>query len=253
MSPFKSLFAAVLVMTVPLAACSKEPAPLDAQQKQQMEQLVHEYLVNNPEVVIEAIKEFQRREQVASKAKQQNAMATFSDDLKGSPNDPIMGNVNGDVTMVEFFDYRCGYCKKVFPDVQKLLKTDGNIRLVLKEFPILGPESVYASRVAQAVWLHQKDKYQAFHTAMMLNKGGLGEETVQKLASHSGVDTKALAEQMNDPLVDATLEATAKQAQAMDITGTPAFIIGNTLAPGAISLASMIDMVVAARKKAQGK
>lgn len=252
MSPFKSLIAAVLVMTVPLAACSKEAAPLDAQQKQQMEQLVHEYLVKNPEVVIEAIKEFQRREQAANQARQQNALATFSDDLKGSPNDPVMGNVNGDVTMVEFFDYRCGYCKRVFPDVQSLLESDGNIRLVLKEFPVLGPKSIYASRAAQAVWLHQKDKYQAFHTAMMMSKGGLSEEKVQKLASDSGVDTKALVEQMNDPLVDATLEANAKQAEAMGITGTPAFIIGNTLAPGAIPLAAMVDMIVAARKKAHG-
>ena len=251
MSLFKSLFAAALVMTVPLAAYSKEPAPLDAQQKQQMEQLVHEYLITNPEVVIEAIKEFQRREQAASQAKQQNAMATLSDDLKNNVNDPVMGNPNGDVTVVEFFDYRCGYCKRAFTDVQKLIQADGNIRVVLKEFPILGPESVYASRAAQAVWLHQKDKYQAFHTAMMQNKGGLGEETVQKLAAHAGVDTKALVEDMNDPLVDATLEATAKQAQAMDIGGTPAFIFGNTLTPGAVSLADMIDLVSAARKKNQ--
>lgn len=251
MSPFKSLFAAVLVMTVPLAACSKEPAPLDAQQKKQMEQVVHEYLVNNPEVVIEAIKEFQRREQAATQAKQKNAMASFSDDLKNNVNDPVIGNPNGDVTVVEFFDYRCGYCKKAFKDVQKLLQADGNIRFVLKEFPILGPESVYASRAAQAVWLHQKDKYKAFHAAMMHNKGGLGEETVHKLAAHAGVDTKALVEDMNDPLVDATLEATARQAQTMDISGTPAFLFGNTLTPGAVPLETMIDLVAKARKNVQ--
>lgn len=249
MSPLKSLFAAALVMTVPLAAYAQEPAPLNAQQKQQMEQLIHEYLVTNPDVVIEAIKEFQRREQVASQAKQQNAMATFSDDLRNSANDPVIGNPNGDVTVIEFFDYRCGFCKKAFTDVQKLIEADGNVRVVLKEFPILGPESVYASRAAQAVWLHQKDKYQAFHTAMMTNKGGLGKETVQQLAAHAGVDTKALVEHMNDPLVDATLEATSRQAQAMDISGTPAFLIGNSLAPGAVPLDTMIDMVAKARQK----
>jgi len=249
MTTIKSLFAAALVFTLPLAAHAKAPAPLDAAQKQQMENLVHEYLVSNPEVVIEAIKEFQRREQAANQAKQKEAMATLSDDLKNNPNDPVIGNPDGDITVVEFFDYRCGYCKRVFPDVQALIKGDGNIRVVLKEFPILGPESVYASRAAQAVWLHQRDKYQAFHTAMMLNKGGLGEDIVQTLAAHSGVDTKALVKQMDDPKVAATLEATARQAQAMNISGTPAFIFGNTLAPGAVSLANMIDMVATARKK----
>lgn len=251
MQPMKSLFAAALILTLPLAAQAKDPAPLDAAQKQQMENLVHEYLMNNPEVVIEAIQKYQRIERAANEALQQEAMATLSDDLKNNPNDPVMGNPHGDVTVVEFFDYRCGYCKKVFPDVQALIKGDGNIRVVLKEFPILGPESVYASRAAQTVWMHQKDKYQAFHTAMMLNKGGLGKEAVLTLAAHSGVDTKALTEQMNDPKVAAALEATARQAQAMDISGTPAFIVGNTLAPGAVSLANMVDMVAAARNTAK--
>lgn len=250
MHPMKSLFAAALILTLPLAAHAKAPAPLDAAQKQQMENLVREYLVSNPEVVIEAIQEYQRREQAANEAQQQEAMATLSDDLKNSPNDPVFGNPDGDVTVVEFFDYRCGYCKKVLPDVQALIKGDGNIRVVLKEFPILGPESVYAARAAQAVWLYQRDKYQAFHTAMMLNKGGLGEDVVLTLATHSGVDTKALGKQMDEPKVAAALEATARQAQAMGISGTPAFIFGNTLAPGAVSLANMIDMVAAARKKA---
>jgi len=252
MSTFKSFVAATtLVMTIPLAACS-EDAPAKAVQAlptEQVEKIVHDYLLKNPQVVIEAINEYQRIRQEAANAKKKDAMATMSSSLKNNPNDPVIGNPDGDLTVVEFFDYRCGYCKKVFPDVQTLLKTDGNIRYVLKEFPILGEESVYASRAAQAVWLHQTDKYLAFHSAMMLNKGGLGAQKVMDLAAGVGIDTTALKTQMDDPKIKQAFDASAEQAQALGISGTPAFIFGNDIAPGAVPLATMIDMVVAARKK----
>lgn len=246
MSLFKSFIAtAVLIVAIPMAAQAAEPNL----STEQVEKIVHEYLLKNPEVVIQAINKYQRIREIAADAKKREAMTTMSNSLKNNPNDPVMGNPDGDLTVVEFFDYRCGYCKKVFPDVQKLIKSDGNIRYVLKEFPILGPESVYASRAAQAVWLHQTDKYTPFHIAMMTNRGGLGKGKVMKLAKDVGIDTAALKTQMEDPLVDETLAASAEQAQALGITGTPAFIFGNDIAPGAISLPTMIDMVVAARAK----
>ena len=249
MSPFKTFaLAALAIITMPLAACSEEAQPLSPAAKQQMEQVVREYLINNPEVVIEAINAFQDREQQAAQARQRDAMGTLGQDLKNNPNDPTIGNPDGDITVVEFFDYRCGFCKRVFDDVQALIKEDGNIRYVLKEFPILRPDSVYASRAAQAVWLHQKDKYAPFHTAMMKNKGDLGEAKVLKLAEDAGVDTARLKDQMNDPLVDETLDATARQASALGITGTPGFVFGNQVQPGAIPLAMMKDLVSAVRK-----
>ena len=250
MSSFKSFIAAVAVVTtLPLAACSEEASPAGAMPKEQVEKIVHEYLLKNPEVVIEAINEYQRIRQAKADAQKNETLSSMSSSLKNNPNDPVIGNPDGDLTVVEFFDYRCGYCKKVFPDVQQLLKSDGNIRYVLKEFPILGPESTYASRAAQAVWLHQSDKYLAFHAAMMSNKGGLGESKVLELAGTSGVDITALKDQMNDPVIQETFDATSEQAKALGITGTPAFIFGNDIAPGAVPLATMIDMVVAARKK----
>lgn len=244
MPPLKTYLAAALVIAgVPLSACSEEAQPLSPAQKQQMEQVVRDYLINNPEVIMEAINALQAREQAATEARQQDAMKVVENDLKNNPNDPSIGNPDGDVTMVEFFDYRCGFCKRVFGDVQTLLKEDGKIRLVLKEFPILGPESEYASRAAQAVWLHQKDKYPPFHTAMMENKGALGEEKVMELAQAAGVDTTALKDQMTDPRIAQTFEATAKQAQLLGISGTPAFVFGTQVQPGAMPLEMMKEMV----------
>lgn len=248
MPSFKTLAATLAVLiTLPLTACGEETQPLDPAQKQQMEQVVREYLVNNPEVIIEALESYQKREREAAQVRQRDTMGALQADLKNNLNDPIIGNPDGDVTVVEFFDYRCGYCKRVFNDVQTLLKEDGNIRFVLKEFPILGPDSVNASRAAQAVWLHQKDKYLPFHTAMLTSKGELSEAKIMELAKDAGVDTAQLKEQMNDPLVETALSDTARLASALDITGTPAFIFGSQIQPGAISLDMMKELVGALR------
>ncbi|HEY9081126.1 DsbA family protein [Magnetovibrio sp.] len=242
------IIATAMAIGAPLGAAHADT--LSAAQKTEVEQVVRAYLLKNPEVIVEAINELQRRDEAAAAEKQRIAMQAMSADLTASPNDPVMGNPNGDVTMVEFFDYRCGFCKRVFDDVQTLIKEDGNIRYVLKEFPILGDDSVYASRAALAVWLHQRDKYPALHTALMTSKGALSNDKVMELAKDAGIDTQALAEQMNDPEIGKTVNATHAQAQALGITGTPAFIIGDNIAPGAIPLASMKKMVDAARGKA---
>jgi protein-disulfide isomerase len=247
MPSFKTLAAALAVLTLPLTTSAQEIQPLDPAQKQQMEQVVREYLVNNPEVIIEALESYQQREREAAQVRQRDAMGALQADLQNNPNDPVIGNPDGDVTVVEFFDYRCGYCKRVFDDVQTLLKEDGNIRFILKEFPILGPDSVNASRAAQAVWLHQKDKYLPFHIAMMNNKGDLNEAKIMELATNTGVDTALLKEQMSDPLVETTLNDTARMASALDITGTPAFIFGAQVQPGAIPLDMMKELVGAMR------
>lgn len=249
MSPFKTFAVAALAMiSVPLAACSEEAAPLSPEATQQMEQVVRDYLIKNPEVIIEALDAYQAREQQAVENRQTETLGLLEQDIKRNPNDPVMGNPDGKLTVVEFFDYRCGYCKRVFDDVQALVKEAGDIRYVLKEFPILGPDSVFASRAAQAVWIHQKDKYAPFHSAMMKSKGNLNEAKVLKLAGGVGIDITRLKDQMDDPVVAQTLEATARQAQALNITGTPAFLFGSKIVPGAIPLDQMQALVGAMRK-----
>jgi len=249
MSPFKTFAVAALAMiSVPLAACSEEAAPLSPEATQQMEQVVREYLIKNPEVIIEALDAYQAREQQAIENRQNDTLGLLEQDIQRNPNDPVMGNPDGPLTVVEFFDYRCGYCKRVFDDVQALVKEGGDIRYVLKELPILGPKSVFASRAATAVWIHQKDKYMPFHTAMMKSKGDLSEAKVLKLAEGVGVDITQLKDQMDDPLVAQTLDATARQAQALNITGTPAFLFGKKIVPGAVPLDQMKALVSAMRK-----
>lgn len=248
MNRFKVFLAAIVaVVAMPLAACSEEPAASSDAQKQQMEQVIRDYLINNPEVIIEALDAYQAKMEARARAGVQDTLSAMADELTRSPNDPVLGNPDGDVTMVEFFDYRCGFCKRVFADANTLVEKDGNIRFVLKEFPILGADSVFASQAAQAVWLFQPDKYQAFHGAMMTNRGDLGQDKVFALAAQSGVDVEALKGQIDDPKVMAALEATARQAEALNISGTPAFIIGDAIQPGAIPLDVMEQLVEAAR------
>ncbi|MEG3619181.1 DsbA family protein [Magnetovibrio sp. PR-2] len=248
MSPWKTfLIAGMFAITSPLMAQADNA--LNDAQKSEVEQLVRDYILKNPEIVREAILELQRREEVAKLQAQEQMLKKMQADLTSSPLDPVMGNPDGDVTVVEFFDYRCGYCKRVLDAVQTLLKEDGNIRYVLKEFPVLGPESVYASQVAMAVWLHQQDKYQDLHVALLSSRGALNKAKVLDIAEEVGVDVDALKTQLKDPQIAKTMQATRAQAKALDINGTPGFIIGEHIAPGAIPLEAMKEMVALARKK----
>lgn len=221
----------------------------NAEQKQEVETIVKQYLLENPEVIVDAIRELRRRDENAATESRKNALGSMHDQLKNDASDPVIGNPNGDVTVVEFFDYRCGYCKKVFPDVMKLLKDDGNIKYILKEWPILGDDSIYASRAALAVWFNQREKYTAFHTAMMGNKGGLSNERVVEHAKNSGVNVDKMLLELSDKRIDQTIENNNQLASKLGITGTPAFIFGSNLLPGAIDFDTMKQLVVELRDK----
>lgn len=225
-----------------LAAVALTPTLKDG-----VEKVVGEYLRRNPEVLIEAVKAFHDSEEVAERERIQNALAENRDQLENDPTSPVGGNPEGDVTLVEFFDYRCGYCKRVFPSVVELLNSDGNLRFVFKEYPILGEASVKAARAAQAAWRLDRDKYFAFHTALMNSKGGLSEKRILKIAAESGLDADRLGEAMDDPGIDKILQRNFKLADALGIGGTPAFVIGDHLIPGAVDLETLRELVAAER------
>ncbi|MDP6882762.1 MAG: DsbA family protein, partial [Rhodospirillales bacterium] len=145
----------------------------------------------------------------------------------------------------------CGFCKEVLPTVMALMKEDPNIRYVFKEFPILGPQSVVASRAAQAAWRVDKDKYMAFHTALMENRGSLPESKVMTLAAASGYDVEGLRQAMADPEIEAILRRNLQLADSLNIGGTPTFVIGNRLFPGAITADVLNDVVADARAACQ--
>ncbi|MBE0529864.1 MAG: thioredoxin domain-containing protein [Rhodospirillales bacterium] len=239
------LAALFLAAAVSLASAAD---PLSPAQKDAVREVVREYLMENPEVLIEALQAYEARMAEDQQKQQQAVLAQRKEQLERDPTSPVGGAPDGDVTLVEFTDYRCGYCKKVFPAVHDLLKADGGIRYVVKELPILGPESVVAARAALAVWRSTPAKYMPFHAALMTARGSLDETRILEIAAEVGIDSKALMTAMRDPEIAAILGKNRELAQALNINGTPAFVIGGHLIPGAVEADTLRQLVAAARK-----
>jgi protein-disulfide isomerase len=163
------------------------------------------------------------------------------------PQSPIAGNPKGDVTLVEFFDYRCPYCKQVEPALEKLIGDDRQLRFVFKEFPVLGPDSEVAARVALAA--KKQGKYDAFHRAMMTTPGRIDEATIYKVAGSVGLDVDKVKQDMRSPEIDKELKANLDLGKALDLDGTPSFIVGDTIIPGAISAGDLKQLIADARGK----
>ena len=199
------------------------------------------------EIIVEALETYKRR---ADEAKQDAVRKTISQrkkSIQNDPDSPVGGNPNGDVTIVEFFDYRCGVCKRVHDTVAELIKSDSNLRRVYKEWPILGPESIFASRAALAS--RAQGKYLAFHDALMEHRGALTPEQIMRIAGSIGIDTKRLRADMKATGIDAIIRRNYELAEALNINGTPSFIIGDQLIPGAADLESLKSFVRKARTK----
>lgn len=193
--------------------------------------VVRTVLVNNPEILLEAQNALQNKRQAQAEARQSAAIAQFRAQIFEDPQTPVV-NPSGEKTMVEFFDYQCGYCKQVHPTV-KALQKDDNLRMVKKEFPILGPGSLLAARYALAAHKQGIDAYEKLHNAMMEWRGPFNDATIQALATAQGLDAARLATDKEDAAIDAALRANHALAEALDIRGTPAFIIGARIVPGA--------------------
>ena len=167
------------------------------------------------------------------------------DDLANDPDSPVVGNPDGDVVIVEFFDYRCPYCVRVAEGLRETVEDDGNIRLVMKEFPILGPESMLASRMALAAV--QQDKYEDLHWALMEVSSGLNEETAFRVAEQVGLDIDQLRRDMEAPEIDEMLQRNYDLAQALQVNGTPAFVVGDEIVRGALDMRSLRQIVARTR------
>ena len=210
-----------------------------------IDQQISQYLKNHPEEVLGALRLAQANAEKQKAADAQVAVTQQQDQIFNNPADPVVGNVNGDVTVVEFFDYRCPYCKRVSDSLMTLVKDDPNVKVVFKEFPILGPESVVAARIALAA--HRQGKYEQVHTAFMAHKGSFEQADLLDLAASVGADPAKLAADMQDPAIQGQLQATESLAGALGITGTPGFLFGKQLVPGAVSLDEMKKFVTTAR------
>ncbi len=245
-----SLFIFVLATFAVFTPVQKASADdgLNEEQKKDVEKVVQEYILKNPEVLMRAIQEYQIRQRIAERERAKKNLVKLASVLRQNKASPVIGNPDGDVTIVEFFDYRCGYCKRVFPTIQTLLKEDGNIRYVLKEYPILGPDSLVASQASLAVWEQEPEKYLAFHSALMKVRGQLSDTKILSVAKKLGLDTDAIRKGMEGLVVRGELNKNMELAESLGISGTPAFIIGEQLIPGAANLQELKKFVSAARK-----
>ncbi|MSP43778.1 MAG: DsbA family protein [Alphaproteobacteria bacterium] len=223
------------------------PAQINAPEKAATKQMVREVLKENPEILMEALDNLRKQMESGQTRESRNALSGLRKELERDPDTFIAGNPAGDITIVEFFDYRCGYCKQAQPVIEQLVKQDGRIRLALKEFPILGPDSVVASRAAIAA-MRQK-KYAPFHAALMATQGALSETRVLRIATGAGLDATRLRTDMDDPKIEKIIGRNHEIAESLGISGTPSFIIGDTLVPGAAELDKLQRLVAAARSE----
>ncbi len=221
--------------------------PLEPAQVEAIEKVVREYLLENPEVLIEALNIYETRRREAEQAQQRRAIVENLDALHNDPDSPSLGNPDGDVVLVEFFDYRCPYCKVTAPRIQHLLATDPGLRVVMKELPILSEESVGAARAALAA--AKQGRYEAFHFALMEQPGDLKEDHLRAIAERSGVDPDRMIEDMHSEEIEQALDRNHDLARVLGISGTPAMIIGENLIPGAAKLDEMQRMITAARSQ----
>ena len=224
-----------------------------SKQKAAIENMIRDYLISNPQVtqeIIQAWQADQRRNQAVQQQEQIEKMRTAvianKAEVFRSKFDFATGNLKGDVTMVEFFDYNCGFCKRSLPDILTLLKTDKNLRLVLKEFPILGPGSVYAARAAIAS--KKQNKYWEFHVALMRTRG-LSEAQVLRVATKTGLDVDKLKKDMEAPEVAQEIDANIKLANTLGVNGTPAFVVADRPIPGAVGVEVLRTQIADVRAK----
>ncbi|NQW01929.1 MAG: DsbA family protein [Rhodospirillales bacterium] len=244
LSYLSALFA--LVLATPLSP-TRAAEPFTDAQLQQIDKMIHSYIMKNPRVILDAVQQMQAQEEESKKQQARQNLVAFRDQLVNDPKAPVAGNPKGDVTIVEFFDYRCGYCKRVAPTVEKALNEDGNLRIVYKEFPILGPDSVVAARASLSVWRMAPAKYMDFHNALMGARGSISQELVVAEAEKLGLDGDALTREMQSEEIENDIRNNHQLAQALGISGTPAFIIGNELVPGAVDLDTLQSLIKEAR------
>lgn len=247
--PYRTLWIAFALACGFIAALPAQPlraAEIPTAQREAIEGIIHDYLMKNPDVLIEALRGAEDKLNREADAKATKVLADRRSEIFDDPATPVAGNPKGDVTIVEFFDYRCPYCKQVLPSLQTLLKEDHKLRFVYKEMPVLGPVSVVAAHAALAA--QRQGKYEAFHNAMMATKGQITDDTVYKVAGSVGLDVDRLKQDMAAPEIQQELKANLALADALNIRGTPGFIIGGHIVPGALDLDALKSMVADARK-----
>lgn len=211
----------------------------------QIKALVLDTIRENPQIVVEALQMLELAQEQAQAESAKVFLTEQRELLENDPNAPVIGNPDGDVTVVEFFDYNCPYCRNAKVELDILLNADADVRVVMREWPVLGEGSVFAARAALAS--RQQDKYEVFHNALMTMQGRAEEQSVMRVAASVGLDVDQLRRDMDAPEITEHLQISSGMGRALGFTGTPSFVIGESLAPGMIRADQMGTLVGAAR------
>ncbi len=240
----RTAIAAACLMGAAATPLSAQEAMTD-EERAAIEGVVRDYLLANPDLVVEALNLYQARQEELEAERQMAQVVANRDELLFSPTSPVLGNPEGDVTLVEFFDYQCGYCKRVLDDVFDAVEDDPDLRVVFKEFPILGPASMTAAQAALAS--RAQGLYDELHYALMEHRGQLSDDLIFAIAADVGLDVDQLRIDMQSDEVMGEIRANHALATAIGINGTPAFVIGNEVVPGAVGRDVLEDLIASAR------
>src|SRR5215467_6991952 len=246
MPPFRLLVPALFALALGVAPQTASAQISDAQ-RGDIEKIVREYIIAHPEVLEEAMNELSKRQAAAEAEKHQTTIAQNADTIFNSPRGVTIGNKDGDVTFVEFFDYNCGYCKRAMTDMLDLMKSDPKLKVVLKEFPVLSQGSVEAAKVAVAVRMQDPKKYLDFHTKLLGGRGPADKARAMAAAKDAGLDTAKIEKDLATPEVKATIEENLKLAEDMGMNGTPSYVIGKQVVVGAVGLEGLKEKIGIAR------
>ena len=236
------LAAGIMGFAAPSPAAAAE---FSAAQKAEMGGIIRDYLIQNPEVLQDAMAALEQRQKTQEQAKRQQAVDSKSAELFSAPSDVVLGNPKGKVTLVEFFDYNCGYCKRSLDDIAKLLKTEPDLRLVLKDFPVLGPGSIEAAYIASAARNQFKgEQFWQFHAKLLGGQHGpVGKAQALQVAKDMGANMDQLAKDAGSAEVKTSIQSTMALADALSLTGTPSFVVGKDVVVGAVGYDELKDRV----------
>ena len=236
---------AFLALSLPMV----QAQGISPQERARVESIIRDYLLKNPEILHEVMAELEKKQASAQEAARRSILVEQRDALFRPANEIVLGNPNGDITLVEFFDYNCGYCKRALSDLGELIKSDSKLRVVLLDYPVLGPGSVEASQVAVAAKQQLTPaKFLDFHTRLLMGRGQANKARALEVAREVGLDLARLEKDMADPKVQQTLQNTAAIGEKLKITGTPSYVVGTDVVEGAVGAASLREAVAQARE-----
>ncbi|MEX3008825.1 DsbA family protein [Hoeflea sp. TYP-13] len=230
--------AAIVITISPLPA-----GALDDTQKEEIGQFIREYLIQNPEILFEVQAAYEAKQELIQREQSKQVIAKSRDAIFNSPNNVVLGNPDGDVTIVEFFDYNCGFCKRAMKDMEEIIANDPNVRFILKEFPILGEDSIAAHRVSTALMRIAPEKYEEFHFELLGGRERATEDRAIEVAKSLGVDENALRKEMEDEAITESFREAYQIADGLGISGTPSYVVGDEAVFGAVGMPTLLSKV----------